>query len=74
MDAGDLEEGFDVIPRDREIILFCNCPNEATAARLALRLRDMGITRIRPLAEGLGGWRSRGFPTEALAPGSDLDN
>ena len=68
MDPGDLEEGFEVIPRDRDIVLFCNCPNEATAARLALRLRNMGITRIRPLAEGLGGWRSRGFPTEAVTP------
>jgi membrane protein DedA with SNARE-associated domain/rhodanese-related sulfurtransferase len=67
MDAGDLEEGFHVIPRDREIVLFCNCPNEATAAQLALRLRDLGITRIRPLAEGLGGWRRRGFPTQAIA-------
>src|SRR5665213_3087416 len=66
MDAGDLEEAFEVIPRDREIVLFCNCPNEATAAQLALRLRKMGITRIRPLAEGLEGWRKRGFPMEII--------
>ena len=64
MDPGDLEEAFDVIPRDREIVLFCNCPNEATAAQLALRLREMGITRIRPLAEGIAGWKKRGFPLE----------
>ncbi len=66
MDAGDLEEAFEVIPRDREIVLFCNCPNEATAAQLALRLREMGITRIRPLAGGLDGWRDHGFPLEAI--------
>jgi rhodanese-related sulfurtransferase len=66
MDAGDLEEAFDVIPRDREIVLFCNCPNEATAAQLALRLREMGITRIRPLAGGLDRWRKLGFPLEAI--------
>jgi membrane protein DedA with SNARE-associated domain/rhodanese-related sulfurtransferase len=66
MDPGDLEEAFEVIPRDREIVLFCNCPNEATAAQLALRLRELGITRIRPLAEGLGGWRKRGFPMQAI--------
>jgi membrane protein DedA with SNARE-associated domain/rhodanese-related sulfurtransferase len=62
MDAAEIEEAADVIPRDREIILFCACPNEATAARLALRLRGKGITRIRPLAEGYEGWRSRGYP------------
>ena len=62
MDAADLEEAYSVIPRDRDIVLFCACPNEVTAARLALQLRSKGITRIRPLAEGYEGWRSRGFP------------
>jgi membrane protein DedA with SNARE-associated domain/rhodanese-related sulfurtransferase len=62
MDAAELEEAHEIIPRDREIVLFCACPNEVTAARLALLLRNKGITRIRPLAEGYEGWRSRGFP------------
>jgi membrane protein DedA with SNARE-associated domain/rhodanese-related sulfurtransferase len=62
MDAAELEEASGAIPRDREIVLFCACPNEATAARLALLLRRHGITRIRPLAEGYEGWRRRGFP------------
>jgi membrane protein DedA with SNARE-associated domain/rhodanese-related sulfurtransferase len=64
MDPADLEEAIEVIPRDREIVLFCSCPNEATAAQMALRLRSRGITRIRPLAEGLDGWRKRGFPMQ----------
>jgi membrane protein DedA with SNARE-associated domain/rhodanese-related sulfurtransferase len=62
VDAAELEEASDVIPRDREIVLFCACPNEVTAARLALLLRSKGITRIRPLSEGYEGWRKRGFP------------
>ncbi len=66
MDPADLEEAIDVIPRDREIVLFCSCPNEATAAQMALRLRSRGITKIRPLAEGLDGWRKRGFPVQAV--------
>jgi rhodanese-related sulfurtransferase len=66
-----LEEAFEVIPRDREIVLFCSCPNEATAAQMALRLRNLGITRIRPLAGGLAGWRDRGFPLQALELGED---
>lgn len=66
MDPAELEEAIEVIPRDREIILFCSCPNEATAAQIALRLRKQGITRIRPLAEGLDGWRKRGFPLQSL--------
>jgi hypothetical protein len=31
---------------------------------VALLLRRNGITRIRPLAAGLEGWRQRGFPLE----------
>jgi membrane protein DedA with SNARE-associated domain/rhodanese-related sulfurtransferase len=71
MDAADLEEAYEIIPRDREIVLFCACPNEVTAARLALLLRSKGITRIRPLAEGYEGWRSRGFPMILAKDGSD---
>jgi membrane protein DedA with SNARE-associated domain/rhodanese-related sulfurtransferase len=67
VDAAELEEAAEVIPRDREIVLFCACPNEVTAARLALLLRSKGITKIRPLAEGYEGWRSRGFPLSLLA-------
>jgi len=69
MDASELEEALEVIPRDREIVLFCSCPNEATAAQMALRLRNLGITRIRPLAGGLAGWRDCGFPVQALELG-----
>jgi membrane protein DedA with SNARE-associated domain/rhodanese-related sulfurtransferase len=66
MDAEELEEATEVIPRDREIVLFCSCPNEATSAQMAMKLRNLGITRIRPLAGGLAGWREHGFPLEAL--------
>jgi membrane protein DedA with SNARE-associated domain/rhodanese-related sulfurtransferase len=66
IDAAELEEAQEVIPHNREIVLFCSCPHEATAARLALLLRSKGITKIRPLAEGYEGWRSRGFPMSSL--------
>lgn len=72
MDAADLEEASEAIPRDREIVLFCACPNEVTAARLALLLRSKGITQIRPLAGGYEGWRSRGFPL--IPPKADAEN
>jgi len=31
-----------------------------------LLLRRRGITRVHPLAEGLEGWRARGFPLQPL--------
>ncbi len=74
MDPLNLEQSFEMIPRDREIVLFCSCPNEATAAQNALRLRNLGITRIRPLAGGLASWRGRGFPVQALDLGEASSN
>jgi rhodanese-related sulfurtransferase len=44
------------VPRDRDVILFCSCPNEASAARAALILRKYGITRVRPLEGGADAW------------------
>jgi membrane protein DedA with SNARE-associated domain/rhodanese-related sulfurtransferase len=52
------------IPRDRDVVLYCSCPNEATAARTALLLRRRGITRVRPLAGGIDAWRERAYPLD----------
>jgi membrane protein DedA with SNARE-associated domain/rhodanese-related sulfurtransferase len=53
------------IPPDREIILYCNCPNEASSAMAAVKLRELGITRVRPLAGGFSAWRERAYPLES---------
>jgi membrane protein DedA with SNARE-associated domain/rhodanese-related sulfurtransferase len=65
----ELEHRHHEIPRDRDVILYCACPNEVTAARMALLLKKNGITRVRPLAGGVEAWRERNFPLEALRPG-----
>jgi len=52
------------IPRDRDIILYCSCPNEETSARMALLLQRNGILRVRPLLGGIDAWRERHYPTE----------
>ena len=45
---------------DREIVLYCNCPNEASAALAARALANAGFTRVRPLAGGLDAWVAAG--------------
>ena len=62
----ELEQRHHEIPRDRDVILYCACPNEATAARMALLLKKNGITRVRPLAGGVEAWRERNFPLQKL--------
>jgi rhodanese-related sulfurtransferase len=66
IDAKELEEKNDRLPRDREVILYCTCPNEATSARLALLLRRQGIKHIRPLQGGLEAWREQGYPVATV--------
>jgi membrane protein DedA with SNARE-associated domain/rhodanese-related sulfurtransferase len=63
----ELERRHHEIPRDRDVILYCACPNEATAARIALLLKKNGIGRVRPLAGGVEAWRERQYPLEELA-------
>jgi membrane protein DedA with SNARE-associated domain/rhodanese-related sulfurtransferase len=54
------------IPRDRDIVLFCTCPSEATAARTAMTLHKLGIERVRPLRGGYDEWKRLGFPLDAV--------
>ncbi len=56
------------IPRDRDIVLYCSCPSEATAAKTAMTLHNLGIERVRPLRGGYDEWKRLGFPLDAVAP------
>ena len=62
IDAQELREKNDKLPRDRQIVLYCTCPNEATSAQLAILLRKQGIQHISPLQGGLDAWREKGYP------------
>ena len=43
-----------------EIIVYCSCPNELTAAKYAQKLRKTGLKRIRPLLGGVDEWAKSG--------------
>lgn len=55
------------LPRNRDIILYCTCPSEASAARVAKTLMNHGFKRVRPLHGGLDAWVSAGHAV-ARAP------
>ena len=62
------------LPRDREIILYCSCPNEASAAQVAKLLMNHGFMRVRPLLGGLEAWIAAGLPVEFLAADSGIES
>jgi len=47
-----------------EVVVYCACPNEATAARVAKRLISMGFHPVRPLAGGIHAWLDAGLAIE----------
>ncbi len=56
------------IPRDRDVVLYCTCPSEATAAKTAMTLQKFGIDRVRPLRGGFDEWKRLGYPMDAIEP------
>jgi membrane protein DedA with SNARE-associated domain/rhodanese-related sulfurtransferase len=47
-----------------DVILYCDCPSEASAAVAAKKLQERGFARVRPLSGGLDAWRERGYRVE----------
>jgi membrane protein DedA with SNARE-associated domain/rhodanese-related sulfurtransferase len=66
--AQDVAAHVSTLPRDREIIFYCTCPNEASAAQAARLLMNHGFKRVRPLHGGLDAWIAAGYEVESLQP------
>jgi membrane protein DedA with SNARE-associated domain/rhodanese-related sulfurtransferase len=78
MTLDEVDSQLAALPRDREIVLYCTCPNEASAARVARVLMDRGFTRVRPLEGGLDSWLAAGLAVEEetvviMPPALDLE-
>ena len=52
------------IPSGHDVVLYCTCPSEATAAKTAFKLRQVGVQRVRPLQGGFDEWKKLGYPLE----------
>jgi len=64
IDLKRIDEGFKDVPIDGEVIVYCACPNEATAVKVAEKLRKIGFKRIRPLLGGIDAWIEAGHEVE----------
>jgi membrane protein DedA with SNARE-associated domain/rhodanese-related sulfurtransferase len=67
----EMAQALKNLSREQEIIVYCNCPNDASAALVARQLMAQGFTRVRPLHGGLDAWVAAGYavhtPAEAAA-------
>lgn len=64
LDLAELDRKLTVLPIDRDIVFYCSCPNEASAALAARKLMSLGYTRVRPLLGGMDGWIGSGYEVD----------
>jgi rhodanese-related sulfurtransferase len=66
--AAEVLARLPALPRDRTIIAYCTCPDEATSARVAHFLQSQGFDAW-ALKGGLSGWRAAGYPMQSNGAG-----
>lgn len=68
-----IDQAVHDVPLERELVIYCNCPNEASAAMAAKALMTQGYRHVRPLLGGLDAWDAAGYPVMRLeGAGADL--
>jgi len=67
MDLAELRRDGANLPNEREIVFYCTCPNEASAALAARQLIALGFEKVHPLRGGLDEWVAAGFDIETRA-------
>ncbi len=71
VDPNNMRVDLLAVEPDSEVIIYCACPNEHTAARLAKVLLQHGFKRVRPLQGGIDAWIAAGHDVEpAVVPGA----
>jgi membrane protein DedA with SNARE-associated domain/rhodanese-related sulfurtransferase len=64
IDLADVVNRRADLPQRNEIVFYCTCPNEASAAMAAKQLMQLGYSRVRPLLGGLDEWIAAGYEVE----------
>jgi membrane protein DedA with SNARE-associated domain/rhodanese-related sulfurtransferase len=64
VDVENLEPALAQIPAGGEVVVYCACPDDATAVKVATLLRRRGIRQVRPLAGGFDAWIAAGLVTQ----------
>ncbi|WP_369679512.1 rhodanese-like domain-containing protein, partial [Burkholderia ubonensis] len=69
----DSPELIDPDALKRPIVVYCVCPNEATAKRIVAQLQRKKMAHhIKALKGGLDAWEKHGYPVEPMP--DDLDS
>jgi len=64
VDPQNLKYDLIAVEPQSEVVVYCACPNEATAAKVAKALIQHGFKRVRPLHGGIDAWIEAGHEVE----------
>jgi rhodanese-related sulfurtransferase len=53
-----------LIPKEKEAIVYCTCPGDKTSRAVLHRALDMHLSKIKFLKGGLEAWKAKGYPVE----------
>jgi len=67
VDGASLEHSLHELAASGEVIVYCACPNEASAAVVAKQIIRQGFSRVRPLEGGFDAWVAAGYAVERTA-------
>ena len=72
-DLNGIDRAVYEVPLERELVIYCSCPNEVSAAIAATSLLRQGYRHVRPLLGGLDAWADAGYTVQSLEPaGADI--
>ncbi len=69
----ELLQNPSLIPKDKDSVVYCTCPDDKTSRIVLRRAQAMHILRIKFLRGGLAGWKARGYPVEPYEKPFHLD-
>lgn len=69
----DVMEQAELIPKDRDAVLYCTCVSEKTSRMILERALALKFTRVKYLKGGLAAWKERGYPVEPYTKPFHLD-
>jgi membrane protein DedA with SNARE-associated domain/rhodanese-related sulfurtransferase len=72
-DLRGIDQELNHVSIDQEVVIYCSCPNEVSAAKAAKGLLMQGYRRVRPLLGGLDAWADAGYDIEQLPASEQVD-
>ena len=62
-----------LIPKDKDVVVYCTCPGDKTSRRILHVAEAMHFLRIKFFKGGLAGWKAEGYPLEPYEKPFRLD-